>query len=51
MRIQIILRCEEESCGRSAYHSTKNKRNTVDRVLIKKYCKWCRKHTQHKEAK
>ena len=29
--------------------TTKNRRTHPDRMEIKKYCKWCRKHTPHKE--
>ena len=29
----------------------KNKLNTNQRVVIKKYCKRCNKHTVHKETK
>ncbi|MFC1771251.1 50S ribosomal protein L33 [Candidatus Margulisiibacteriota bacterium] len=54
MRVIITLRCEEKrdgkNCG-SAYTTTKNKRNTADRIVIKKYCRFCRKHTDHKETK
>ena len=29
----------------------KNKRTHPDRMELKKYCKWCRKHQPHKETK
>ena len=29
----------------------KEKKNTPDRLELKKYCKFCRKHTVHKETK
>jgi large subunit ribosomal protein L33 len=29
----------------------KNKKNTPDRVEMKKYCRFCRKHTVHTETK
>jgi large subunit ribosomal protein L33 len=45
----ITLACNE--CKRRNYSTVKNKRNTPDRLELKKYCKWCRKHTQHKEVK
>ncbi len=51
MRVQVILRCEEAECGRSSYHSTKNKATMAARMQLKKYCKWCRRHTLHKETK
>ncbi len=45
----IILECTE--CKRRNYTTTKNKRNTADRLEISKYCKFCKKHTTHKETK
>jgi large subunit ribosomal protein L33 len=29
----------------------KNKRTTTDKVELKKYCRFCRHHTLHKETK
>ncbi|MFB3819015.1 MAG: 50S ribosomal protein L33 [Candidatus Methylomirabilales bacterium] len=49
MREQIILACSE--CKRRNYATTKNKRNTTERVELSKYCRWCRKHTPHRETK
>lgn len=51
MRVQVILRCEEGECGRSSYHTTKNKTTVPSRMQLKKYCKWCKRHTLHKETK
>ena len=31
--------------------ATKNKNNDPNRIELKKYCPWCRKHTVHKEVK
>ena len=33
------------------YTTTKNKKNTPDRLEMNKYCRHCRKHTLHKETK
>lgn len=49
VRIVINLACEE--CKRKNYTTTKNKRNTTERLELKKYCKWDKKVTVHKEAK
>ncbi|MHB1252809.1 MAG: 50S ribosomal protein L33 [Candidatus Humimicrobiaceae bacterium] len=49
MRINIILACTD--CKRRNYTSDKNKKNDPDRIEIKKYCKWCKKHTVHKETR
>ena len=49
MRVRVTLECKE--CDRRNYTSTKNKRTTPDKLLLKKYCPWCRRHTDHKETK
>ncbi|HZK37952.1 MAG TPA: 50S ribosomal protein L33 [Clostridia bacterium] len=49
MRINIILACEE--CKQRNYSTTKNKKNNPDRMEIKKYCKFCKTHTVHRETK
>jgi large subunit ribosomal protein L33 len=49
MREIITLECSE--CKRRNYTTTKNKRLHPNRVEYKKYCKWCNKHTVHKETK
>jgi large subunit ribosomal protein L33 len=48
-RIIISVACSE--CKRRNYSTTKSKRNTPDKLEIKKYCPHCRKHTPHKETK
>jgi len=45
----IQLQCGE--CKRRNYSTTKNKKNTPDKLERKKYCPWCRHHTLHKEVK
>ena len=49
MRDIIILACTE--CKRRNYNTTKNKRKTTDRLEMKKFCRWCRRHTSHRETK
>jgi large subunit ribosomal protein L33 len=49
VRVVINLACED--CKRRNYTSYKNKRNDPDRLELRKYCRWCGKHTPHKEAK
>ena len=49
MRVLITLACTE--CKRRNYTSTKNKRTTPDKLELSKYCRFCRKHTAHKETK
>ena len=33
------------------YTTDKNKKNTPDRIELKKYCPFCKKHTVHRETK
>ncbi|WP_032508971.1 50S ribosomal protein L33 [Clostridioides difficile] len=33
------------------YNTTKNKKNNPDRIELQKYCRFCKKHTTHKETK
>lgn len=49
MRDIITLACTE--CKQRNYDSMKNKKNTTDKVELKKYCRFCKKHTLHKETK
>ncbi|MCX8095202.1 MAG: 50S ribosomal protein L33 [Caldisericia bacterium] len=49
MRIIISLECTE--CKRRNYTTTKNKNNDPNRLELKKYCPWCKKHTLHREVK
>ncbi|HVE76552.1 MAG TPA: 50S ribosomal protein L33 [Actinomycetota bacterium] len=48
-RPHVILACGE--CKRRNYITTKNKQQTTDRLELKKYCRWCRSHTPHKETR
>jgi large subunit ribosomal protein L33 len=54
-RIWITLECQNvrdgAKCGSRNYTSSKNKRNTPDRVQLKKFCRRCRAVTVHKETK
>jgi len=54
-RIQVILECTEHKesgqAGMSRYITTKNRKNTPDRMEIKKYNPVLRKYTIHKEIK
>ncbi len=45
----ITLACTE--CKRKNYTTTKNKRKHQDRLELRKYCRWCKKHTLHREIK
>lgn len=49
MRENITIACTE--CKQRNYETSKNKRNNPDRIEMTKYCKFCGKHTVHKETK
>ena len=49
MRVKITLRCNE--CKQRNYNTMKNKKNDPDRLEMKKYCRFCKKHTVHSETK
>jgi large subunit ribosomal protein L33 len=37
--------------GNNLYSTTKNKKASTKKLELKKFCKYCRKHTIHKEGK
>ncbi|TLM66132.1 MAG: 50S ribosomal protein L33 [Deltaproteobacteria bacterium] len=49
MRDIVTLACTE--CKQRNYTTTKNKKNTPDKLEFKKYCRFCQKHTNHRETK
>lgn len=49
VRVKITLACTE--CKQRNYNMTKEKKNHPERLETSKYCKFCRKHTVHKETK
>ncbi len=49
-RVQVTLECTEAP-GTSRYTTTKNRRNTSDRLELKKYNPKLKKHTVHREIK
>ncbi len=49
MRDNIVLSCTE--CKQRNYTSNKNKKTKPDRLEMSKYCRFCRKHTPHKESR
>ncbi|MBR9833119.1 50S ribosomal protein L33 [Acidiluteibacter ferrifornacis] len=54
-RVQIIMECTEHKesglAGTSRYISTKNRKNTPERMELKKYNPIMKKVTVHKEIK
>ena len=49
MRVKVTLACTE--CKQRNYNTMKNKKNDPDRLEMNKYCRFCKKHTSHKETK
>ena len=49
VRVKITLACTE--CKQRNYNTTKEKKNHPERLETRKYCRFCRKHTVHKETK
>lgn len=54
-RIQVILECTAQKdsgvAGMSRYITTKNRRNTPERLEMRKYNPFLKKYTVHKEIK
>ena len=54
-RVQVILECTEMKAsglpGTSRYVTTKNRKNTPDRLELKKYNPILKRYTIHKEIK
>lgn len=48
-RVHVTLECTE--CKRRNYITSKNRANQRDRMEFRKYCRWCRTHTAHRETR
>ena len=48
-RVKVVLACTE--CKQRNYDTFKNGKTTTDRIELHKYCRFCKKHTTHREAK
>ena len=49
MTVKITLAYTESK--QRNYNKEKNKKNSPDRLEMKKYCRFCKKHTLHRETK
>ena len=47
-RVLIALICQV--CKSQNYITSKNKLEQKEKIVLKKYCKMCKKHTDHKET-
>ncbi len=46
-----LIKLECTVCHRVNYYSQKNKKTLKNRLELSKFCRWCKKHTNHKETK
>lgn len=46
-----LIRLACGKCKRINYWSRKNKKKVERKIEVKKYCRWCKAHTTHKEQK
>jgi len=51
MAIKRNIRLQCLDCKRINYLSKKNPKENPDKLVLNKFCKWCRKVTSHKETK
>ena len=49
IRIAVTMACTD--CKERNYETNKSKRNTPDRIELKKFCPRCRNHTAHRETR
>jgi large subunit ribosomal protein L33 len=45
----VVLACTE--CKRRNYVTTKSRARHQERLELRKFCKWCGKHTKHRETR
>lgn len=48
---RIIVTMECVVCKHRNYSTNKNRRNSPEKLALKKYCRFCRRHQEHKETK
>ena len=49
MRVKVVLASTD--CKQRNYNTKQNKTNDPDRLEMNKYCRFCKKHTLHRETK
>nr|AUT83427.1 ribosomal protein L33 [Carex flacca] len=55
LRVRIFLECtscrsiNKRSMGISRYITQKNRSNTLNLLELRKFCRYCNKHTTHRE--
>lgn len=48
-RVKVVLACTE--CKQRNYDTFKNSKTTTERLERNRYCRFCKKHTTHRESK
>ncbi|MBI5045829.1 MAG: 50S ribosomal protein L33 [Patescibacteria group bacterium] len=51
MSQDYLIKLQCTACKRVNYWSRKNKKTVERKIELKKFCKWCKKSTPHKEGK
>lgn len=51
MKKEHLVKLACEQCKRINYYTRRNKKTVEKKLGLKKFCKWCKKHTAHKETK
>ena len=49
MRVKVTMACTE--CKQRNYDKMKNKKNDPYRLEMRKYCRFCKTHTLHRETR
>ena len=48
-RVKVTLACDQ--CKRRNYITMKNRQNDRERLELRKFCRWDRTHTVHRETR
>ena len=51
MKKEFLVKLVCEKCKRINHYTRRNKKTVERKLELKKFCKWCKKHTIHKEGK
>ena len=49
--MRVAGKVARTECKQRNYDTEKNKKENHERIEMNKYCKFCKKHTLHKETK
>ena len=51
MARENLVKMKCDVCKSIDYWTTRNKKKLKEKLVLKKHCKFCKKHTVHKEIK